>query len=202
MVADEEIDAIVRRLVVNGVEVTDYVNERDPWFAIRSRLFPTTRADMVAGLAALDEAWQETIAAARSLPAALLDEQVDGEFSFVQSVRHVVFAIDKWFLAPVLGEPFAPMGLPNTGSLDFPWPGLRYELRPTIDEALAALADRMQRLTAFVDALTDADDLDRPYEILENGPGHALHDCIGVCMEEAFWHLRYARRDLATLSRR
>ena len=30
-VVDVEIDAKVERLVVNGVDVTDYVNEHDPW---------------------------------------------------------------------------------------------------------------------------------------------------------------------------
>jgi hypothetical protein len=201
MVRDVEIDGIVRRLVVNGVDVTDYVNERDEWFAIRSKLFPTTKADMAAGLAALEAAWLVTIGVARSLPDAALHEQVDGEFSFVETLRHVVFAIDKWFTAPVLGEPFDPMGLPNRGSLEFPFPGLDLAAAPSADDALGRRADRMTKVQQFVDGLTDADDLDRPFDILENGPGHALHDCIGVVMEEAFWHLRYARRDLAALSR-
>jgi len=34
--------------------------------------------------------------------------------------------------------------------------------------------------------------------VLENGP-HAIRDCIATVFEEAFWHNRYARRDLAEL---
>lgn len=202
MVADVEIDAVVRRLVVNGVDVTDYVNERDEWFPIRSRLFPTTRDDLVAGLAALEDAWDATIADARTRPEAALHEKVGGEFSFVETLRHVVFAADKWFTAPVLREPFDPMGLPNTGSLDFPWPGLDGDRVPSLDDALAARADRMAGVRAYVDDLGDPLELDREVEILENGPGHTVRDCIGVVMEESFWHLRYARRDLATLTPR
>lgn len=198
MVVDVEIDAIVRRLVVNGVDVTDFVNERDPWARLRQLTWPTTRADMLEGLALLDAAWASTIADASALPPEALHEQVDGEFSFVQTLRHVVFAIDKWFMVPVLGEPFEPMGLPNTGSLDFPWPGLDRDASPTVDEALAARADRMARVAAHVAGLEDGEDLDRQVEVLENGTS-ALHDCVGVVIEEGFWHNRYAKRDLAQL---
>jgi hypothetical protein len=44
----------------------------------------------------------------------------------------------------------------------------------------------------------DTADFTRQVEVLENGP-HSLHDCILVVFEEEFWHLRYARRDLALL---
>lgn len=51
--------------------------------------------------------------------------------------------IDKWFTVPVLGATFEPMGLPNRGSLDFGFPGLDYDVAPTVDQALfAAFADR------------------------------------------------------------
>jgi hypothetical protein len=199
MVVDVEIDAVVDRLVVNGVDVTGYVNERDPWYPLRTMTQPTSRAEMLAGLSALEEAWAATIEFARTLPEPALHQSVGGEFSFVETLRHVVFAVDKWFTAPILGEPFAAMGLPNRGSLEFPWPGLDYALEPTADEALALRADRMDRVRRFVTALTDDDDLGRRVEILENGP-NALHDCIGVVIEEGFWHNRYAARDLATLA--
>jgi hypothetical protein len=198
LVVDVEIDAFVDRLVVNGVDVTTYVNERDEWYPLRAMLRPTTTEEMRAALAATEEAWSATIEQARSRPEASLHESVDGEFSFVETVRHMVFAIDKWFTAPVLGAPFDPMGLPNRGSLDFPWPGLDHASRPTVDEALGVRADRMARLADFLDS-PGAEDLDRPVEVLENGP-NPLHDCIGVVFEEAFWHNRYARRDLAKLA--
>jgi hypothetical protein len=34
----------------------------------------------------------------------------------------LVFAMDKWFTAPILGERSNPIGLPNTGSADFRGP--------------------------------------------------------------------------------
>jgi hypothetical protein len=106
-------------------------------------------------------------------------------------------AMDKWFTAPILGEGFHEMGLPNTGSLDFAWPGLDYSVKPSLTEALAVRADRAAKFRAY---LTDVDaaDLRREVEVLENGKATVL-DCLQTVMEEEFWHNRYAQRDLAVL---
>jgi len=37
---DVDIDGLVDRLVVNGVDVTEFVNQHDPWFALRGMLRP------------------------------------------------------------------------------------------------------------------------------------------------------------------
>ena len=197
LVVDVEIDALVDRLVVNGVDVTDYVNERDPWQPLRSMLRPQTPEDMRDTWSALEARWSDAVAVAQELPLESLDESVGGEWSFVQTLRHLVFAMDKWFTAPVLGEPYAPLGLPNSGSVDFPWPGLDYDMRPTLVEVLRVRADRADRFREFLRAV-EASELDRPVDVLENGT-HPLRECIFTVCEEEFWHLRYATRDLALL---
>lgn len=194
---DIDIDALVRRLVINGVDVTDFVNERDPWFPLRAMLTPDTPDAARATWAALDAAWAATIADAATLADDRLHESVDGEWSFVESLRHVVFAIDKWLTVPIRGERFDPIGLPNSGSADFAWPGIDPTLRPTTAEALDAQTARFDTVRLTLDALT-ADDLGRTADVLENGP-HSWHDCLLTVFEEAFWHNRYARRDLARL---
>jgi hypothetical protein len=113
-------------------------------------------------------------------------------------VRHLVFATDKWFTAPILGEPFDPIGLPNRGSVDFPWPGLDYGLTPSAPQALAALGDRADRVRAYVGSVAQTD-FERPIDVLENGT-NPLHECLNTVFEEAFWHNRYAQRDLLLLS--
>ena len=129
---DVDIDALVETVVINGVDVTDYVNDRDPWYPLRAMLRPADPAGMRAAWAALEAEWATTIARARALPESAVHESVDGEWSFVQTLRHLVFAMDKWFTAPILGAPFHPSGLPNSGSVDFPWPGLDSELTPSL----------------------------------------------------------------------
>lgn len=193
-----EIDSLVDRLVVNGVDVTDYVNERDEWFPLRKFVLVTQADEMRAGAVALGDAWAAAIETARQLPESLLHESVDGEFSFAQTLRHLVFAIDKWFAVPILGGSFHAWGLPNTGSRGFGWPGLDLELDPPFEEVVAAYVSAMADLRGYVATLTD-DELHRSVDILENGPNE-IHQCIGVVFEESFWHLRYARRDLDALT--
>jgi DinB superfamily/Pentapeptide repeats (8 copies) len=193
-----DIDALVEGVVINGVDVTAYVNERDPWYPLRGMLRPASQHDMVATWTALGDRWTLAIDEAGSLPEARLHESVGGEWSFVQTLRHLVFAMDKWFTAPVVEAEFHPIGMPNSGSVDFPWPGLDYALDPSVTDALAVRADRGQRFGDFLASVSSAD-FDRSIDIPENGP-HPLRECIYTVFEEEFWHLRYALRDLAELS--
>jgi hypothetical protein len=197
-VVDVDIDAFVDRLVVNGVDVTEYVNERDAWYPVRALIRASDPDGLRAGWAALEqECWAPTIARAQALGEDKAHESVNGEFSFVQTVRHMIMAMDKWCTMPLLGQSFHPMGLPNTGSLDFPWPGLDYGVTPTLDEALAVRADRADAFRAYL-ATVDEAEFPRQVEVLENGTVTVL-DCLWTVEEESFWHNRYAARDLAVL---
>ncbi|MEP6658723.1 MAG: DinB family protein [Acidimicrobiales bacterium] len=192
-----DIDALVDKVVINGVDVTAYVNERDPWYPLRAMLRPSDPEGMRAAWSALEDEWAKIISRAQALPEDKLHESVDGEWSFVQTLRHLVFAMDKWFTAPVLGEAFHATGLPNKGSVDFPWPGLDYDLRPSVSEALAVRADRTTRFRDYL-ASVSSTDFTRPIEVLENGTV-PLQECLYTVLEEEFWHNRYAQRDLAEL---
>jgi hypothetical protein len=105
--------------------------------------------------------------------------------------------MEKWFNVPILGESFHAMGLPNTGSLEFPWPGLDYSFEPSLADALAVRADRAAKFRGYVGRV-DASELPREVEVLENGKATVL-ECLQTVMEEEFWHNRYALRDLAVL---
>ncbi len=194
---DVVIDAEIDRLVINGVDVTVYVNERDAWFPLRSQLHPTEPENMREGWRAFVAAWSDTIERVRALPEDQRHASVDGEWSFVQTLRHLVFATDKWFTVPILGGAFHAMGLPNSGSVDFGWPGIDKSAEPTFEEAVAAWQDRCGQLRNYLEAL-EAADLTVEVSVLENGAS-AVHDCIGVVFEEHFHHLRYATRDLDRL---
>jgi DinB superfamily/Pentapeptide repeats (8 copies) len=192
-----DIDALVEAVVINGVDVTAYVNERDPWYPLRAMLRPTDPEGMRTTWSAVEDEWAKTVAMAKGLPEETLHASVNDEWSFVQTLRHLVFAMDKWFTAPILGESFHPIGLPNSGSVDFPWPGLDYSLTPSLADALGVRADRATRLRDYL-ASVSTTDFTRPIDVLENG-AHPLQECIYTVFEEEFWHNRYARRDLAEL---
>ncbi len=195
---DVDIDGLIDGLVVNGVDVTAYVNEHDPWYPLRGMLRPTDVAGLGATLDALDATWAATIDRARALTDAQLHQSVDGEWSFVQTQRHLVFGVDKWFTVPLLGESaFHSLGLPNTGSRDFGWPGIDPEARPSLDEVLAVRDEQAARLRRFVDGVS-MDEFGRDVDVLENGRV-PLSECFYTVFDESFEHHRYAVRDLEQL---
>ncbi len=197
-VVNVDIDALVDHVTINGVDVTQYVNERDRWYPLRAMLSPTDPDGMRAAWQALEQVWASTIERAQRLTEEQLHESVGGEWSFADTLRHLVFAMDKWFTTPILGdEEFHPVGLPNTGSADFGWPGLDRSADPTFDEVLDVRARRAARLRDFLHAVTSADLL-REVDVLENGTT-PVNECLYTVFEEEFQHNRYAVRDLARL---
>ena len=54
-VVDVDIDAFVDKLVVNGVDVTDYVNERAEWYPVRAMIRASDPEGLRAAWAALEE---------------------------------------------------------------------------------------------------------------------------------------------------
>ena len=152
---------LVDRLVINGVDVTQFVKERDRWYPSRARLRPPDPEGTRAAWGAPREAWASTAERARALREEQLHQSVGGESSFVDTVRHLLFAMDKWCTKPLLGaEAIHPWGLPNAGSADLDWPGIDRDARPTLQEALDARAGRASKFRAFLDGLT-TDDLVR-----------------------------------------
>jgi DinB superfamily len=193
----------IRSLVVNGVEVADYVQ------AELERRHPELGYLDSKDVPGLQRAWakvQEIAAAtlerARRLPPAMLDESVDGEYSYVQTLRHLVFATDRWITGPVLGqaEPFHPLGYPYDSAPPEERAPLDLDADPTLDEVLEVRAERSGFVDALVREATDeslARVVDSP-----NGGTTTVGDCIRVVLFEEWWHHRYADRDLAVLAGR
>ena len=61
--------------------------------------------------AVLERTWAATLERVAAMPAGTVDVSVDGEWSFAQTLRHLVLATDAWLGRAVLGiEPFHPIG--------------------------------------------------------------------------------------------
>jgi hypothetical protein len=191
----------VQSLVVNGIEVAHYVQaeleRRHPELAdLWSKDVPGIQRSW----AKVQEIGASTLAVARTLPPAELDESVDGEFSYLQTLRHLVFATDRWITGPVLGQAghFHRLGYPHDGASPEERASLDLDAHPSLAEVLDVRAER----TAFVDVLvrnaTDAL-LARVVESPNGGPT-TVADCLCVVFSEEWWHHRYADRDLGVLS--
>jgi len=109
---------------VNDVDVTDFVRdeldrrqpERVRIRALRSATEP--QADEVRDLWRIaEQGWTDAMARAERLPEPLRQERVEGEWSFVETLRHLTFCIDAWVSRTVLDEerPYHPLGFPAGG---------------------------------------------------------------------------------------
>src|SRR5262249_15729233 len=155
---------------------------------------------------AIERLWAQATERAGRLPAAALAQQVNEEWSFAQTLRHLVFITDAWASRTVLDEemPYHPLGLPQSwypaaGAAAL---GIDLTAQPGYDGIVAARAGRMAGMRRIVAGLTDAD-LGRLCQ-RSPAPGYpdeerTVIDCISVVMDEEIEHYRYAVRDLAVL---
>jgi hypothetical protein len=201
---DADIDGAINGLRVNGVEVAPLIEaELDRLHPERTRLRPTTVAQVHDALDVVESFWAETIAGARALPAGAVERSVDGEWSLSETLRHLIFVIDAWFGHAVLGEahPFHPIGLPASFMSDVAGFGIDVTVKPDFADVLAVRGDRLGKVRAFLASATQ-DDLERVREP-NPAPGfpppqaRAAVDCLRVLFNEEWAHHRFAVRDLA-----
>ena len=196
------------RVVVNDVDVTMYVEaelDRQHPARVLAR-DATSPGGYRAAWDAIETLWAATLDRARLLPEAKLHERVDGEWSFVETQRHLLFASDAWLGNAVLEDetPYHPLGFPAGGMPAHAAAklGLTLEATPTLDEVLAPRLLRMAAMRRVVEGLTEAE-LDRtcgrkpaePYPDQE----YVVRRCLKVVLKEEAEHHRYALRDLTVL---
>lgn len=204
---DVTIEGDVRNLTINGVEVTGYISdELDRREPDRLLLRPTTAEGYRTAWELLERRWAETVERARALGPERLHESVDGEWSFVETQRHLLFVTDAWVRRGILREP------EPWHPLDLPWdempekPGIPRDraVRPSLDEVLVPRAERQRIVRELVAGLTD-ERLDEEIEPLGGDSWPPVHvfkvrECLDVLIEEEWWHRRFAERDLAVLT--
>jgi len=137
----------------------------------------------------------------------LLHERVDGEWSFIETLRHLVFATDAWVRRAVLGDPapWDPLDLPNDGNSEPSIPCDR-EARPSLDEVLALRADRMTTVRQVLADLTDDRLAGRTTPVTEPGypapESFPVRRCLQAILTEEWEHRLYAERDFDLLQAR
>lgn len=209
---DAEITGEIRNVTVNGVEISAYVDaELNKRYPGREKMRPTDSAGFREAWVLLEELWAGTVERARALedrrPGAL-HESVDGEWSFIQTLRHLSFATETWILRALRGDPrpWHPLSLPYdemTPDPEVPWDR---DARPSLDEVLEFRADRQAAMRQAVDELTDEQlaGATTPVEGPGYPPAHdyAVAEVLSTILNEEWEHRRYAERDLAVLEAR
>ena len=157
--------------------------------------------------AEVEAAWARTMDEAAALPESVVQQRVNGEWSLVETLRHLVFANDAWVGRTISGEesPYHRLGWPKTEYTPPASMGLDPAARPTFAEVVAVRTQR-QALTRQVLAGLSEADLAGPWVLPPvpdfSGPTMTIADSVSFLLEEETGHHRYAVRDLAILQNR
>jgi hypothetical protein len=205
-VFDLDIYGEIGSITINGVEVAGLVNaELDRRYPERAKMRPTDPAGFREAWDVVERLWDDTVERARKFEPELLHESVDDEWSFTETLRHLVFATDCWIRRAILGDPspWDPLALPWDEMPDTPGVPRDRGARPSLDVVLALRRDRMSTVRDVIDGLTD-ESLDGQTEPVE-GPGwpesrsYPVRECLLCILNEEWEHRLYAERDLDAL---
>jgi hypothetical protein len=190
-------------LRINGVDVIPLVeaelNHRFPGRAARRASDPD---GLRAAWIMLEHTWAATLERVAAMPAGTVDVSVDGEWSFAQTLRHLVMATDAWLGRSILGieQPFHPLGQPNA---EYETDGNDMSVfttgTPPYAEVLEVRAGRVTMVRDFLTTVT-SDELAEPRRN-PWAPEHqeTILSCLHVILREEWEHHRYAVRDLETI---
>jgi uncharacterized damage-inducible protein DinB len=203
---DVTIDGEIYRLTINGVDVAPLVNaELDRRFPDRVKMRPTDVAGFREAWDVVERLWDRTVTRARGMRPELLHERVDGEWSFIETLRHLVFATDSWVRRVILGDPkpWDALDLPFDQMPDIPGVPRDRGARPSLDEVLSLRKDRMATVRQVIDDLTD-ETLDGHTEpVTEPGwprsVSYPVRECLLCVLNEEWQHRLYAERDFDAL---
>jgi hypothetical protein len=192
-------------LRVNGVEVGPFVvAERDRRFPGRAARRAADPEGLRAAWQVLQRAWAAAVDRAAAMPPGTVEVSVDGEWSFAQTLRHLVLATDMWLGKAILHleQPFHPLGLLDAGTAQDQGGPATAALgpdAPSYAEVLKARAGRVAMVRDFLAAVT-AEDLAAERRN-PHAPEHSetVLSCLHTILEEEWEHLRFATRDLDSL---
>jgi hypothetical protein len=204
---DVDITGDVENVRINGVDIAPLVeaelDRRDP---DRPKMRPTDADGYREAWDVVERLWAGTVDRARTFAPELLHERVDGEWSFIETLRHLVFATDAWVCRALLGdpEPWDALDLPHDDMPDSPPVPRDRQVRPSLDAVLALRADRMATVRRVVDDLTDEALAGTTEPVLEPGypepEPYAVTRILRTILNEEYLHRLYAERDLDVLA--
>jgi hypothetical protein len=195
MLVNARFSGLIEGLVVNDVEVAPLiVAELDRRYPERTKLRPADADGVRAAWSVVEALWAASKERASALPEELLHERVEGEWSFLETARHLIFVTDAWISGRVLGRTgyHHPFGMPPSFITD-PTPyGIDVGADPPLDDVIAAREDRMDVVRALVADITD-DGLRRTCG------DQTVLSCLLTLFDEEWHHNWFANRDLDVL---
>ena len=141
------------------------------------------------------------------MPAGSEDQRVDGEWSMVDTLRHLVFVHDLWFRGCALGiaGPFNSIGLPTMYEPAHIELGIEPAARPSLDEVLAVRARQASEIEGWLGEVV-------PELLAQTAPlpvgvgwqpyakNRTVAACLHVLLDEEWAHHGFCTRDLDKLA--
>lgn len=192
-------------LWVNGVDVVPLVEaELDRRFPGRSERRATDPDGLRSAWQQVERTWDATLARVARMPDGTVDDSVAGEWSFTQTLRHLIMATDVWFGRAISGRDesaYHPLGLPHA---DYELDGYDASVftteTPAYDEVLEVRAGRVAMVRDFIASVTP--ELLAEHRVHPWAPDRevtVLH-CLHTILNEEWEHHRYAVRDLDVIA--
>ena len=185
---------------VNGVNVIPFVeaelNRRFPGRELRRAGDPD---GLRAAWATLERTWEATLERVAAMPAGTVDVSVGGEWSFAQTLRHLVLATDTWLGRAILEieQPFHPIGQTDASAeadgLDM---SIFTTVTPSYAEVLEVRAGRVAMVRDFLATVTSEELASTRKNPWEPEYQETTLSCLHVILQEEWEHHRYAVRDL------
>jgi DinB superfamily/Pentapeptide repeats (8 copies) len=203
-----DISGDLEGLRLNGVDVAPLVTaELERLFPERAKLRATEPGGLAEAWVMIEDMWRVTLARARALPQGSVFDRVDAEWSFVETLRHLILATDCWLRRMIKGidRPYHPWGLAGSWLSDPASWGIDQVANPSLDEVLAVRRERMNEVKQTIAAVTP-EELKRvcvpPATPGHPNDPHSVLACLHVILNEEWEHNRYAVRDLESLEAR
>ena len=207
MLVNAAFSGLIDGLTINDIEVAPLiVAEMDRRYPERARLFARDPAGLAPHGRRSRRCGRRRPTGPAPCPTHLRRARVDDEWSFIETLRHLVFVTDGWISRTVLGEarPYHRLGLPPSFVTDLGDVGIDGDADPTFEEVVDAREARLGVVRDLLDSIT-ADELARHCE--ENpSAGYppettsTVLECVHVVIDEEWAHHFYAVRDLEKLT--
>ena len=191
-------------LLVNGVDVIPFVEaELDRRFPGRADRRAADPDGLRAAWATLERTWAVTLDRVDAMPAGTVDVSVGGEWTFTQTLRHLVLATDLWLRRAILGveQPFHRLGLTGGGD-----DGDRLDRSvfatetPSYAEVLEARAGRVAMVRELLATVTAEELTAARANPWAPAYPETTRSCLHVILEEEWEHYRFAVRDLDAIA--
>lgn len=198
-----DIDGDIVGLRINGVDIAPLVEaelrRRQPARAFWNATDPK---DLRTAWTALQRTWSRLYQRVADMPTGTSQTSVGDEWSFSQTLRHLLFVTDVWFTVPShRSAQFHPWGLGFAGMTQYVPAGTDFGLGDgamrSYRQVLDARAERVALVSAFLaDVSPDqlATQVDGPHWA-DTEQISVLHG-LQVVIEEECEHQRFAERDL------